>query len=90
MLQRKPRKKRLSWKKMSTQDKVEILYLLLYTNLTRKDIVEKTGRSTAAVASTKREYTDTVITKVVTLKPKKSHMAALIKAKLEAEDETQG
>lgn len=90
MLKRNPKKKRLTWKKMSTGDKVEILYLLMYTNLTRKEIVEKTGRSTAAVASTKREYTDTVITKVVTLKPKKSHMAALIKAKIEAEDETQG
>lgn len=90
MLQRKPRKKRVTWKRMSTQEKVEILYLLLYTNLARKDIVEKTGRSAPAIASIKREYTDTVITKTVTLKAKKSHMAMLIKARLGEEDKTRG
>lgn len=85
---KKRKKRRETWRALRLEEKVEILYLLVYSPMKRSEICERVKRSPACVSYVKREYCD--VTETVTLKAKKTHMAQLLRARSEAEDETRG
>lgn len=74
------RKKVCGWKKLSLEQKITILHLLLHKNLTRHEIAEQVGCSSDTVSKVRRQYCVTVITKTVTLKPEKKQMAKFVAA----------
>lgn len=74
------RKMKSGWRKLTLEQKVTILHLLLHKNLTRFEIAEQVGCSTDTVSKVRREYCVTVITKVIILKPEKKQMAKFVKA----------